>query len=44
MKHIYKAIVNANNIYPDAKKKEIEKFKTEFKDMLDAENVDLTDI
>lgn len=43
MKHIYKAIVNANNIYPDAKKKEIEKFKEEFKDMLNAENVDLTD-
>ena len=44
MKHIYKAIVNANNIYPDAKKKDIEKFKTDFKDMLDAENVDLTDV
>ena len=44
MKHIYKAIVNANNIYPDAKKKEIERFKVEFKDMLDAENVDLNEI
>ena len=44
MKHFYKAIVNANNIYPDAKKKEIEKFKIEFKDMLDAEKVDLSDI
>ena len=44
MKHIYKAIVNANNIYPDAKKKEIERFKVDFKDMLDAENVDLSDI
>ncbi len=44
MKHIYKAIVNANNIYPDAKKKEIERFKIEFKDMLDAEKVDLTEI
>lgn len=43
MKHIYKAIVNANNIYPDTLKKDIEKFKTDFKDMLDAENVDLTD-
>ena len=43
MKHIYKAIVNANNIYPDALKKDIEKFKKDFKDMLDAENVDLTD-
>lgn len=44
MKHIYKAIVNAKNLYPDAKKKEIEKFKIEFKDMLDAEKVDLLDI
>ena len=44
MKHIYKAIVNANNIYPDAKKKDIEKFKTEFKDMLEQEKVDLSDI
>lgn len=44
MKHIYKAIVNANNIYPDAKKKEIEKFKVEFKDMLNEENVDLSDV
>ena len=43
MKHIYKAIVNANNIYPDALKKDIEKFKIDFKDMLDAENVDLSD-
>ena len=43
MKHIYKAIVNANNIYSDALKKDIEKFKTDFKDMLNAENVDLTD-
>ncbi|MBQ3020726.1 MAG: ATP-dependent Clp protease ATP-binding subunit [Bacilli bacterium] len=44
MKHIYKAIVNANNIYPDAKAKDLEKFKIDFKDMLEAENVDLTDI
>ena len=43
MKHFYKAIVNANNIYPDAKKKDIEKFKVDFKDMLTAENVDLTE-
>ena len=44
MKHIYKAIVNANNIYPDALKKDIEKFKTDFKDMLNAENVDLSEM
>ena len=44
MKHIYKAIVSANNIYPDAKKKDIERFKVEFKDMLDEEKVDLTEV
>ena len=44
MKHIYKAIINANNIYPDAKVKEIARFKEEFKDMLNEENVDLSDI
>ena len=44
MKHIYKAIVNANNIYPDAKKKDIEKFIIEFKDMLEEERVDLNDV
>ncbi len=44
MKHFYKAIVNANNLYPDAKKKDIEKFKVDFKDMLDEEKVDLSDI
>ena len=43
MKHIYKAICNANNIYPDAKTKDIEKFKVDFKDMLDEENVDLNE-
>ena len=42
MKHIYKAIVNANNIYPDAKNKDIEKFKIDFKDMLEEEKVDLS--
>lgn len=44
MKHIYKAICNARNIYEDAKKKEIERFKVEFADLLREENVDLTDI
>ena len=32
IKHIYKAICNAKNIYEDVKKKEIERFKVEFKD------------
>ena len=43
MKHFYKAICNAKNIYEDAKKKEIERFKTTFADMLVSEGVDLSD-
>ncbi len=41
MKHIYKAICNAKNIYEDVKKKEIERFKIEFKDLITEENVNL---
>ena len=44
MKHIYKAVVNARNIYEDAKKKEIAKFKIAFKDLLTEENVNLEEI
>ena len=44
IKHIYKAIVNARNIYEDAKKKSIEKFKEDFSDLIREENVDLNDI
>ncbi len=44
IKHIYKAVVNAKNIYPDALKKEIVKFKELFSDLLEEENVDLIDI
>ncbi len=44
MKHFYKAIVNAGSLYPDAKEKDIEKFKIDFKDMLEKEKVDLSDI
>lgn len=44
IKHFYKAIVNTKNIYSDALIKEIEKFKIQFKDMLEAENVDLEDV
>ena len=32
------------NIYPDAKKKDIEQFKIDFKDMLEEENVDLNEV
>ena len=42
IKHIYKAIVNARNIYEDAKKKEIVIFKENFKDLILEENVDLS--
>ena len=43
IKHIYKAVCNARNVYPDAKKKAIEKFKEDFADLIREENVDLTD-
>lgn len=43
IKHVYKAIVNAKNIYPDAKKKAIEKFKVDFADLIQEEHVDLRD-
>ncbi|MDD2409335.1 MAG: AAA family ATPase [Bacilli bacterium] len=43
IKHIYKAVTNAKNIYPDALKKEIVKFKELFAEMLEDEKVDLTE-
>lgn len=43
IKHVYKAICNARNVYEDAKKKSIEKFKIDFADLIREENVDLTD-
>ena len=43
IKHIYKAICNAKNIYEDVKVKEIERFKVEFKDLIQEENVDLNE-
>jgi hypothetical protein len=43
IKHIYKAVCNARNVYPDAKKKAIEKFKVDFADLIKEENVDLAD-
>lgn len=42
-KHIYKAIMNCQSVYSDVIKKESEKFKIEFKEYLDKENVDLND-
>lgn len=43
IKHVYKAICNARNVYEDAKIKAIEKFKIDFADLISEENVDLTD-
>ena len=43
IKHFYKAICNAKNIYEDARNKEIERFKIEFADILKEEGVDLNE-
>lgn len=43
LKHFYKAICNAKNIYDDVKIKEIERFKTEFADIIREEGVDLNE-
>ena len=37
IKHFYKAICNAKNIYDDVRIKEIERFKEEFKDIINQE-------
>jgi len=44
IKHIYKAIHNAKNVYEDVKKKEIERFKIEFADLIQEENMNLEEI
>lgn len=41
IKHIYKAVCNARNVYEDAKKKSIAKFKEDFADLIKEENVNL---
>ena len=41
IKHIYQAVVNARNIYEDAKIKEIERFKEVFKDLIQEEGLEL---
>ncbi len=43
IKHVYKAVCNARNIYEDAKVKEIARFKEVFADLIREENVDLED-
>ncbi len=44
IKHIYKAICNARNIYEDAKIKEIARFKEVFADLIEEENLNLDEI
>lgn len=44
LKHFYKAICRTKAVYEDSKRKEIENFKTIFKDLIEEENVDLSDI
>lgn len=41
IKHIYQAIINTKSIYDDAKIKEIKRFEIEFKEILEAEGVNL---
>ena len=43
IKHVYKAICNARNVYDDAKRKAIAQFKVDFDDLIKEEQVDLTD-
>lgn len=43
LKHFYKAICNAKNIYEDVKIKEIERFKIEFADIIREEGVDINE-
>lgn len=43
LKHFYKAICNAKNIYDDARLKEIERFKVEFADIIREEGVDINE-
>lgn len=44
IKHIYKAVVNARNIYPDAKEKAIAQFKVDFYDLITEEKVNLNEV
>ena len=43
IKHFYKAIRRTKVIYEDSKVKELERFKTVFKDLINEENVDLSE-
>ena len=41
IKHVYEAVVNAKNVYEDAKKKEIVRFKEIFKDIIIEEGLNI---
>lgn len=44
IKDFYEAIKNARNIYDDVKVKEVENFKVKFKDLIEAEGVNLEEL
>ncbi len=44
IKHFYKAIYNAKNVYEDSKLKDIEVFKEQFSELILTEGVDLNDV
>ncbi len=44
LKHFYKALCNAKNVYEDSKLKEMERFKVVFNDLIITEGVDLNDV
>lgn len=44
LEHVYKAVLNAKNVYPDAKAKAIDKFRIDFFDIIQEENLNLDQI
>ena len=44
IKHFYEAICNAKNIYEDSRKKEVERFKLEFKDLFISEGININNL
>ena len=44
IKHVYRAIATTKNVYDDVKKKELPKFKEQFKDLIEEEQADLDNI
>ena len=44
LKHVYKALINSQNIYPDVIKKQAKIFKEQFKDILEDEGMSIDDL